>query len=115
MVTDVRGIDFGVVEHFQAASFLEVLHDEYSAELIVEGLLLDWEWGAGRINAIDQHFDALLPLEVGAVVLEVQLIRVKSFAAEGPPRVKPPQHAFHNLARFLHPPDEAEDQTDVIG
>lgn len=41
MVTDVRGIDFGVVEHFQAASFLEVLHDEYSAELIVEGLLID--------------------------------------------------------------------------
>ena len=41
MVTDVAGIDFSVVEHFQTANLFEVLHNEYSAEFIVEGLLLD--------------------------------------------------------------------------
>ena len=47
------GVDLGVIEYFQPAYLLQVLHDEYASESVVEGLFLEREGGTVGIEAVD--------------------------------------------------------------
>lgn len=111
----MSGVDFGVVEHFEAADAFKILRDEYAREFVVEGLFFKREGSTGRLEVVNQNLNAFLPLKISAVLLEVELVCVEALAGEAALGREPGDDAVNHPARLLDPADEAEDETYVVG
>ena len=114
MILDMALVDLGMIQHLQPANLLQIFWDEYAADTVVKLLLFEMEGGAVGVGEVNEDFYALFPFEIGAILLEEELIRVKSLDGVFLFGVKLRDDFLDQFPGFFDASNEAEDQTNVI-